>query len=73
MVFLWLQQKAPEADSNLALRLFPTQIAEIGRLDDLIKGGTTVVTALVYNNRLYVANVGDSRALLCSQVSGRGQ
>lgn len=65
-----MQQKAPDADSSMALRLFPSQISEIGRLDDLIKGGTTVVAALICNNnRLYVANVGDSRALLCSQVS----
>ena len=56
----------------MALKLFPSQIAEISRLDDLIKGGTTVVAALIYGNRLYVANVGDSRALLCSQVSGWG-
>jgi serine/threonine protein phosphatase PrpC len=27
-----------------------------------------VVAALLYNNKLYVANVGDSRALLCAQV-----
>ena len=66
---LFSQQKVPDADSSMAYRLFPTQIAEIGRLDDLIKGGTTVVTALIYQNKLYVANVGDSRALLCAQVN----
>lgn len=52
----------------MAYKLFPTQIAEIGRLDELIKGGTTVVGALIFENKLYAANVGDSRALLCSQV-----
>jgi len=30
-----------------------------------LSAGTSVVVALVYSGRLYVANVGDSRALLC--------
>lgn len=30
-----------------------------------LSAGTSAVLALVYNGRLYVANVGDSRALLC--------
>lgn len=66
-----LQLKAPEADSEIARKRFPSQTAEIGRLDEHIKGGTTVVAALIYDSKLYVANIGDSRALLCSQVKGR--
>ena len=49
--------------------LCPQQVDEIDHLDNQIKGGTTVVLALIYNNHLYVANVGDSRALLCTYVS----
>ena len=49
--------------------LCPQQVDEIDHLDNQIKGGTTVVLALVYNNHLYIANVGDSRALLCTYVS----
>ncbi len=43
--------------------MYPHQVEEIQRLDEMIKGGTTVVLAVVCNNVLYVSNVGDSRAV----------
>ena len=60
------QQKA--INSAEAYRLYPGQVAEIQRLDEEIKGGTTAVMSVVFKNKLYVANCGDSRAVLCSEV-----
>ena len=37
-------------------------------LQDEISGGTTAVLALIFQNKLFVANVGDSRALLCRET-----
>lgn len=34
-------------------------------IDQHLSGGATVVIALVHDNKLFVANVGETRALLC--------
>ena len=53
------QQKA--RNSAEALTMYPEQVEELQRLDSQIRGGTTVVAALIYNSWLQIANVGDSR------------
>ena len=60
-------------NSAEALRLFPNEVEEIQRLDSQIRGGSTAVLAVLEAGRvLRVANVGDSRALLC-YLSEAGQ
>lgn len=50
-----------------AAKRYPNQVEQIERLNRQIRGGTSVVIALVFFGYLYVANVGDSRAVLCQQ------
>ncbi len=38
-------------------------------IEQEIACGTTAVVALIYNNRLFVTNVGNSRAVLCTTDS----
>ena len=48
-----------------AFEEYPELVNRVETLDAEIRGGTSAVVALVLNNRLYVANAGNSRALLC--------
>lgn len=47
------------------------QVDKLNALNCELSAGTSAVVALVYRGRLYVANVGDSRALLCKTDSNQ--
>ncbi|OXU29520.1 hypothetical protein TSAR_003832 [Trichomalopsis sarcophagae] len=49
----------------------PDLVHKLNLINYELSAGTSAVVALVYNNRLYVANVGDSRALLCKTDSNQ--
>lgn len=40
-------------------------LKRLKEIDQHLSGGATVVVALVHHNKLFVANVGETRALLC--------
>ncbi|XP_011641728.1 TGF-beta-activated kinase 1 and MAP3K7-binding protein 1-like [Pogonomyrmex barbatus] len=50
---------------------FPDLVDKLNALNCELSAGTGAVVALVYRGRLYVANVGDSRALLCKTDSNQ--
>jgi len=50
--------------------MFPDKVARLQQLESHISGGCTAVAAVLTSDRLYVANVGDSRAILAYQGSG---
>jgi len=47
------------------------QVDKLNALNCELSAGTSAVVALVYKGRLYVANIGDSRALLCKTDSNQ--
>ncbi|XP_058793632.1 TGF-beta-activated kinase 1 and MAP3K7-binding protein 1-like [Phymastichus coffea] len=54
-----------------AYQNFPNLEEKFKWLNFELSSGTSAVVALIYNNKLYVANVGDSRALLCKTDSNQ--
>ena len=48
--------------------MYPYEVARLQELESLISGGCTAVVAVVCGNKLYVANVGDSRAVVVYQT-----
>ena len=53
--------------SYQAYLTYPVEVARLQELEPRIAGGTTVVIAVICNNTLYIANTGDSRAILVNE------
>lgn len=47
---------------------YPQEVARLQELEPKIAGGTTAVVAVIYNEQLYVANTGDSRAYILEEL-----
>lgn len=51
--------------SSDAKKRFPSLFQHLEELEKRIAGGCSAVIALIHKSRLFVANVGDARALFC--------
>jgi len=61
-----LLSEIPEGqDVYETLSHYPPQRGKLESLNREVSSGTSAVVVLIFHGRLYVANVGDSRALLC--------
>ncbi|XP_038064153.1 TGF-beta-activated kinase 1 and MAP3K7-binding protein 1-like isoform X2 [Patiria miniata] len=61
-----LKLQLPEELNDYELyQQYPTEVDKIQSLDSQIIGGASANIALIISGKLYVANVGDSRTILC--------
>uniref|UniRef100_A0A4W4EBQ2 TGF-beta-activated kinase 1 and MAP3K7-binding protein 1 n=1 Tax=Electrophorus electricus TaxID=8005 RepID=A0A4W4EBQ2_ELEEL len=67
-----LQSQLPE---GVLFHQLPAQFQKITErlkaLEQEVSGGATAIVALILNNKLYIANVGTNRALLCKCTTDR--
>lgn len=56
--------------SYAAYQQYPDEVKRLQEVEPRLTGGCTAVLAVVVNGALYVANVGDSRAVLVTEGPG---
>jgi len=63
-----LQEQIPKDMHPVeALKRYPSHFESLEKYEENISGGCTATVALIHKDQLFVANVGDVRALLCRQ------
>ncbi|XP_028169174.1 TGF-beta-activated kinase 1 and MAP3K7-binding protein 1-like [Ostrinia nubilalis] len=60
-----LQYQLPQIMGEQQMSQYEHIVSRLKEIDQHLSGGATVVIALVLNGKLFVANVGETRALLC--------
>lgn len=53
-----------DLSSYQALQQYPYEVSQLQEIEPKLTGGCTAVLAAIVNDMLYIANVGDSRAVL---------
>ncbi|XP_011505177.1 PREDICTED: TGF-beta-activated kinase 1 and MAP3K7-binding protein 1-like isoform X2 [Ceratosolen solmsi marchali] len=67
-----LQCDIPDGlNSYEAYQKFPDVVNKLNTLNCELSAGTSAIVVLIYRGKLYVANVGDGRALLCKTDSNQ--
>ncbi|XP_063961415.1 TGF-beta-activated kinase 1 and MAP3K7-binding protein 1-like [Lytechinus pictus] len=62
-----LKLSLPDGVSDYELyQKYPMEMEKFQSMTADISGGTSAIVTLIHDNKLFVANVGDSRALLCT-------
>ncbi|XP_042200942.1 TGF-beta-activated kinase 1 and MAP3K7-binding protein 1 [Callorhinchus milii] len=61
-----LQSQLPEGVPH---HQYQKLLDKLSKVEREITGGTTAIVALILNNKLYIANIGTNRALLCKSTT----
>eukprot|EP00794_Sanderia_malayensis_P009239 gene9239-10213_t len=65
-----LQIQIPEGLSSFEVyNKYPLLLSRLQELDKEIQGGTSATISLIQGNNLFIANVGDVRAVLCTKAA----
>lgn len=65
-----LHSQLPEGIPHSQLpQQYQKLLEKLHKIEQEIAGGTTAIVALILNNKLYIANIGTSRALLCKSTA----
>lgn len=63
-----LEEHLDGLDRTEAAKKYPTLFKDLERFEKEIEGGCSAAVALVHKSKLFIANIGDARAVLCRET-----